>query len=275
MKPQTRPLRAYRVSQLAHIAGVSVRALHHYDELGLLKPSGRTEAGYRLYTGDDLLRLQQILIQRELGFPLEEIRRWLDDPTFDRRTALRQQREELARRAELAHTMLRSIDRALAMLDKREEDVEKDEKDVDLPSLFDGFDPAKYEVEVEERWGETEAFRISRARTRRYRKGDWRELKAEQSTLYAAMVAMQRAGEAPDGEAAMDVAERHRLFIDRWFYPCSHAVHAGLASLYDGDRRFAVNIDQHGAGLTPFLSAAIRANARRTVQSPAASHQER
>jgi len=90
-----------------------------------------------------------------------------------------------------------------------------------------------------------------------------RELNAEQSTLYAAMVEIRRAGEAPDRGAAMDVAERHRLFIDRWFYPCSHAVHAGLASLYDGDRRFTANIDQHGAGLAPFLSAAIRVFERR------------
>ena len=252
--------RAYQVSQLARIAGVSVRALHHYDELGLLKPSGRSEAGYRLYTDDDLLRLQQILIQRELGFPLEAIRRWLDDPSFDRRTALRRQREEIARRAELARTMLHSIDRALAMLEEGEVDATEE---VDLVALFEGFDPARYEVEAEERWGDIEAFKICQARTRGYTERDWKALKAEQSAVYAAMVEVQRAGEAPDGAAAMDVAERHRLFIERWFYPCSHAVHEGLASLYEGDRRFAANIDLHGVGLTPFLSAAIRANARR------------
>jgi DNA-binding transcriptional MerR regulator len=79
--------RAYQVKQAAELAGVSVRTLHHYDAIGLLVPSGRTEAGYRLYDDDDLLRLQQIQIGRELGLPLEEIRRSLDDPSFDRRQA--------------------------------------------------------------------------------------------------------------------------------------------------------------------------------------------
>jgi len=89
--------RTYQVSEVARIAGVSVRALHHYDAIGLLVPSGRTEAGYRLYDDEDLLRLQQILIGRELGMPLEEIKRSLDDPNFDRRAALEKQRREIAK----------------------------------------------------------------------------------------------------------------------------------------------------------------------------------
>ncbi len=257
-----RPHHTYQVSQLSRIAGVSVRALHHYDELGLLTPSGRTEAGYRLYTDDDLLRLQQILIQRELGFPLEAIRQWLDDPAFDRRAALRQQREEIRRRAELARSMLTSIDRALAMLEGAEPSPGEE---VDQASLFDGFDPAKYEVEAEERWGHTEAFEIWRTRSRQYTERVWQAIKQEQSAVYVAVLEVQRSGSAPDDIAAMEVAERHRLFIDQWFSPCSHAMHEGLASLYEGDRRFAANIDLHGSGLTPFLVAAIRANAQRAA----------
>ena len=80
--------RTYQVKEAAELSGVSVRTLHHYDEIGLLVPARRSAAGYRLYDDDDLLRLQQILIGRELGLPLEAIRRSLDDPSFDRRGAL-------------------------------------------------------------------------------------------------------------------------------------------------------------------------------------------
>jgi DNA-binding transcriptional MerR regulator len=257
--------RTYRVSQVARIAGISVRALHHYDALGLLVPSDRTDAGYRLYTDDDLLRLQQILIQRELGFTLEEIRRWLDDPAFDRREALRRQRQEMESRAERARGLLKAIDRALSILEGPEKGMTMT---VDMSSLFEGFDPSKYEKEVEERWGETEAYRISKERARRYSEGDWRALKAEQASLYADLARAQKAGAAPDGAEAMDIAERLRLFLERWFYPCSLEMHSRLADMYEADPRFAANIDQHGAGLTAYLCAAIRANAQRNRRSP-------
>jgi MerR family transcriptional regulator, thiopeptide resistance regulator len=152
--------RTYQVKEVASIAGVSVRALHHYDELGLLVPSGRTEAGYRRYSGDDLLRLQQILIGRELGMPLEEIKRSLDDPGFDRRAALERQREELATRAERTAAMLRAVDAALAALTNEGEGGKtmKDMTREEITALFDGFDPADYEDEVRARWGKTDAY---------------------------------------------------------------------------------------------------------------------
>jgi DNA-binding transcriptional MerR regulator len=91
--------RTYQVKEVASLAGLTIRALHHYDSIGLLVPSARSAAGYRLYADDDLLRLQQILIGRELGLSLEAIRRSLDDPRFDRREALLAQRAELGARA--------------------------------------------------------------------------------------------------------------------------------------------------------------------------------
>lgn len=104
--------RTYRVKDVASLSGLTVRALHHYDSIGLLAPRARSSAGYRLYDDDDLLRLQQILIGRELGLSLEAIRRSLDDPRFDRRQALLAQRAELAMRAARAAEMIRAIDAA-------------------------------------------------------------------------------------------------------------------------------------------------------------------
>lgn len=254
--------RTFQVKDVARIAKVTVRALHYYDEIGLLTPSGRTEAGYRLYTEDDLLRLQQILVWRELGMKLEQINRTLDDPNFDRLKALETQREELAARAERTSAMLRAIDVALEAMGKEGGRTMAEMSKDELRALFDGFDPSEYEEEVQERWGNTEAFKESARRTSRYTKEDWKRYKAESAEIMKDAAKLYRSGAPAEGEDAMAVAERHRLSIDRWFYPCGKAMHAGLADLYESDDRFAKSIDAYAAGLTPWWSAAIRANAR-------------
>jgi DNA-binding transcriptional MerR regulator len=247
------------VKDVARIAGVSIRTLHYYDEIKLLAPQTRSRAGYRLYTDDDLLRLQQILIGRELGLSLEEIRRSLDDPRFDRRKALLAQREQLCTRARQTEAMIRAVDTALAVLDGKTTKGGS----MDMKKIFDGFDPSQYEDEVKERWGNTDAYKESARRTKRYKAEDWKKFKEEQAAVYKDAVAVMKAGRKPTDPQAMDIAERMRLLIDRWFYPCSHQMHEGLASLYEGDSRFAENIDKHGEGMTTFLVAAIRANAKR------------
>ncbi len=254
--------RSYRVKEVAQIAGVSVRALHHYDEIGLLVPKQRSAAGYRLYQDDDLLRLQQILIGRELGLPLEQIRRSLDDPGFDRKAALIAQKKQLEQRAEQTAAMIRAIDAALALLEPTQTGASMTDKSINMDQIFDGFDPTKYEAEAKQRWGKTDAYKESMKRTQRYTADDWERLKAEQVAIYTELRAAQQAGKQPSDEAVMEIAERHRSLIDRWFYPCSASMHTGLADLYENDARFAENIDKFGEGLTPFLAQAIRENAR-------------
>jgi DNA-binding transcriptional MerR regulator len=254
--------RAYQVKEVARIAGVSVRALHHYDEIGLLLPSGRTQARYRLYSDDDLLRLQQILIGRELGLPLEEIKRSLDDPSFDRRTALEKQRKEIATRAGRMATMLRAIDAALAALTNEGGRTMKEMTKEDVKKLFEGFDPSLYEDEVKQRWGKTDAYKESARRTSKYTEADWERYKAESHAIMTDAAELFRSGASADSDEAIAVAERHRLSIDRWFYPCEPEMHAGLADMYEADARFAKSIDQYGHGLTTWWSAAIRANSR-------------
>src|SRR5688572_18251324 len=129
----------WTVGQLAELARVTVRTLHHYDEIGLLVPSGRSRAGYRLYAEADLRRLHQILLFRELGFTLEAIQQLLDDPDFDRRQALEKQRELLAERLGQTEAILRGIDRALAELNG--EGAMKSEE------LFEGFEEANRQYE--------------------------------------------------------------------------------------------------------------------------------
>jgi DNA-binding transcriptional MerR regulator len=255
--------RTYQVKEVAALAGVSVRTLHHYDEIGLLAPGARTDAGYRLYDDEDLLRLQQILVGRALGWPLEEIRRSLDDPRFDRKASLREQRRALEARADETSRMIRAVDHALAALGGQEGDTTMSTETLDPKQLFDGFDPQAYEAEAEQRWGGTAAFEESRRRTKRYTPEEWKRFAEEQAGVYAAGAALLRAGGAPDSAEAMDVAERHRQLIDRWFYACDRAMHARLADLWEADARFAANIDKAGEGLTSFLAAAVRANGKR------------
>jgi DNA-binding transcriptional MerR regulator len=230
----------YRVKEVSRLAGVSIRTLHYYEEIRLLVPGGRTEAGYRLYTDGDLLRLQQILIHRELGLSLEEIRRSLDDPAFKLKDALLAQRKQLEARAERTAAMIAAVDAALGVMDSKGGAMEK---------VFGGFDPVRYGAEVQQRWGSrTDAYQESARRTRCYTKEDWARHNAEQEAIYRDAAALMSAGKDPTEADARAIAERHRLFIDRWFYACNHATHRGLASLYESDPRFAAGMDAHAAG---------------------------
>jgi DNA-binding transcriptional MerR regulator len=249
----------FTVGEVARMANISVRALHHYDQIGLVRPSQRSPAGYRQYTAVDLRRLQQVMSFKVLGFPLEEIRRLLADPQFDVKGALRLQRRLLADKADQVAALIRAVDAALAT-------IEKGARKMTGPGLFDafaGFDPALYEEEAKERWGETDAYRESRRRTSRYTKEQWTALREEGEQNYRALAVLLADGVPATAAAAMDLAERHRLHIERWFYPCPAAMHRGLGDLYVSDARFRKNIDRYRAGLATYLRDAIAANAAR------------
>ncbi len=248
--------RTYKVGAVARIGKVTVRTLHHYDEIGLLTPSGRNRAGYRLYTAADIERLQQIRFHRELGMALEDIRYALDAPGFDSRVALRQHRARLARRLTETAALVATIDR---MLSTREGDAP-----MTAEELFEGFKQEQLEAEAEERWGGTPSWEEAQRRTRGYGPDDWKAIKAESKAIVEELAARQAAGDAPDSEAAMAAAEQHRQHIDRWFYACSLQMHAALAEMYVTDHRFAESFDKHADGLSSYVFAAIKSNADRS-----------
>jgi DNA-binding transcriptional MerR regulator len=248
----------YSVGQVARYAGVSVRTLHHYHEIGLLAPGGRTRSGYRRYAEPDLERLQQVLYYRELGFPLEEIATILDDPGTDAAAHLRRQHQLLTRRLDRLRQMVVSVERAM--------EAEKMGISLTPEERFEVFgeqDPAQYADEAEQRWGETDAYRQSQQRTRSYRKEDWLAIKAESASINERMAAAMAAGEPADGAVAMDIAEQHRRHIDRWFYTLGYPMHRGLAEMYTADPRFAANYETVAPGLAQYMHDAILANAQR------------
>lgn len=242
------------VKELAELAGVTVRTLHHYDEIGLLVPRARTEAGYRLYDHDDLLRLQQIMFWRELGFTLTDIAAALDDPDYDRVEALREQRAELVRRHDDLGQILKAVDQTLAELEGGQRTDEEE--------MFVAFDHSQYEDEVKERWGDTDAYRQSRERTTHMGKADFDRIAAENEAFVGRLAEAFTGGAAPDSDRAMDLAEQARLAIGQ-FYDCSHEMHVNLGDMYVADPRFTATYDSHAEGLAAWFRDAIRANAER------------
>jgi DNA-binding transcriptional MerR regulator len=249
---------AYTVGDVAKLAHVSVRTLHHYDEVGMLEPSERSEAGYRLYTLEDLERLQQVLFYKELGFSLEEIRDIMTDPGFDRREALAAQRDMIATQALRLEAMLGLIDRTLAGL-QGGLGMTKEE----MFEVFGEFDPTEHEDEVKERWGDTDAYKESARRSARYTKDDWARFKAESEDINATIVALMDEGVAPDDPRAMDTVDRARLQIDTWFYPCSREMHAALGEMYIADPRFTATYERIRSGMARYVRDAIVANLSR------------
>mgnify|MGYP001474651801 CR=1 FL=1 len=249
---------SYSVGELARLAGVTVRTLHHYDEIGLLSPSGRSAAGYRRYSEADLERLHQILTYRELGFPLEQIAEILADPGADPMDHLRRQHRLLRERLE---RLAKIIDTIEFMMEARQVGIQLTPQE--RFEVFGEFDPARYEDEARERWGDTEAYRESQRRAAGYTKEDWRRIKAETDDLYRRFAEAMRSGVAADSPEAMDLAEEHRRQINEWFYDCGYEMHRGLAEMYVTDQRFTENIDRNGEGLAAYLREAILANAAR------------
>ena len=244
---------AYKVNQLAQLAGISVRTLHHYDEIGLLEPSERSEAGYRLYSIAELERLQQILYYRELGFPLTAIRRVMSHPRFDRLEALAEQRRLLIEKRRRIDAMITGLDRALANAEKG---INMDEKD--MFEVFGDFDPTQYEEEVKERWGETDAYKESARRTAAYGKEDWARIKTEQDEINSDLVDLAAGGAAPDDERVQEVVERHWRSLNDNFYSCAPEMYRGLGEMYVADPRFKATYDAMHPGLAEFFRDAIR-----------------
>lgn len=248
--------RRYTVGEVAALTHVTIRTLHHYDEVGLVTPSARSEAGYRLYGRADLERLRQVLFYRELGFSLEAIRTALDAPDHDLGRVLREQRALLAAEGERLRAMLVAVDAAIAA---HERGVAM--SDQEMFEVFGEFTPAEYDAEVRERWGETEAYRVSAEKSRQYGQAEWAEIKAETDAITQAFAAAMQSGAAPTSAEAMAIAEQHRRHITRWFYDCPPEMHRGLGLMFVEDERFTATWERVRPGLARYVSAAFVANA--------------
>ena len=252
---------SYSVGDVARLAGVTVRALHHYDEVGLLQPSGRSAAGYRQYSGRDLERLQQVLCYRELGFSLDDIAVILDESAPDDIDHLQRQHELLLGRIGRLESIVATVTK---MMEARQMGISLNPEE--MLEVFGDEDPTQYAEEVEERWGDTDAYRQSQQRTSSYTKADWLQIKAEQTEIGERFVAALQAGLPADSPEAMDTAEAARRQIDERFYACSHDMHRNLGDMYIADPRFTAYYEDQAEGLAQYVRDAIHANADRAAQ---------
>ncbi|MFG2978239.1 MerR family transcriptional regulator [Streptomyces sp. NPDC048331] len=253
---------SYSVGQVAAFAGVTVRTLHHYDKVGLLSPSDRSHAGYRLYSEADLVRLQQILFYRELGFVLDEIAAMFKDPQVNpvEKLLARQQQlnEEIARLQRLAEVAERAIE------------VQRTGVPLTPEERFEIFGEItfdlSYATEAELKWAHSEGPREAMARAEAHTKEDWRRLMGEASAWRAELLAVFDEGESACGERAMDLAEEHRLHIARWFTSCPPDMHRRIADDFVADpRAFALVVPpaQQRPGLASYTRKAVYANTAR------------
>jgi DNA-binding transcriptional MerR regulator len=248
--------RGWTVGEVARMAGVSVRTLHHYDGIGLLRPACRSVSGYRLYGDDDLERLQRILAYREPEFGLDAIAELLDDPGVE-------PREHLVRQHRLVTGRLDRLRRLAAALEK---ELEATTMGIRLTpqerfEVFGDDDPGRYEAQVHQRWGDTDAYRQSQRRVATYGRDDWIRIRAEGEDIETRFAEALRSGLSSLGPEARALAEEHRQHISRWFYDLGYQMHVGLADLYLADERFAAHYDAREPGLARYVSDAVHANA--------------
>lgn len=239
-----------KIKEVADMTGVSVRTLQYYDKINLLKPHEVTEAGYRLYTNENLETLQQILFFRELGFPLKKIKEIMQNPSFNREEALKLQREMLIKRKKQLEQMIVTIDKTLLEL-KGEIVMTNEEK-------FKGFDFSKneYEQEARERWGD-EAVDRSNDSLNKLSKKEQEKLGEEMNSIYRKL-ALLREGEPDSDEAQAAIYEWYLVLEKMMGGQCNLEVFQSIGQMYVDDERFTKNIDQFGEGLAKFMSDAMQ-----------------
>ncbi|MFC6333476.1 MerR family transcriptional regulator [Paenibacillus septentrionalis] len=235
------------IKQVADLAKISVRTLHHYDEIGLLIPDHVTESGYRQYSENNLQTLQHILFFKELGFSLKEIRRILHSPDFDTFEALHLQRRSLLAKREQLDKMIATIDRTIANV--------KGENQMSIEEKFDGlqWDHNPYEQEAREKWGD-QAVDDSNQRIGKLSKEQKTEIEQQWQEIYTSFAA--RIGTPVDSEETMALTKRWYELLNQ-FGSYSYDAFIGLGQMYVLDERFTKNIDRYGEGLAQYLSEAM------------------
>ena len=233
------------IKEFAKLTGVSVRTLHYYDEIGLLRPASvDRSSGYRFYDESSLLRMQEILFFRELDFPLKQIAELLSSPDHDTRQSLEAQKQLLTLKKERLERLIASIDDAM--------------KGENVMKAFDNSEYEAYKAEAQKRWGNTEAYREYTEKSKDRTKQDQNALAAEMDGIMAEFAACKQSGKTPASREAQALVRKLQAHITAHYYQCTDAILCSLGQMYVADERFRSNIDRHGEGTAAFSSEAIR-----------------
>ena len=233
-----------QIKEFAEIADVSVRTLHYYDEIGLLKPAFvDKETGYRYYDEQSLMRMQEILFYRELDFPLKSIKTFLSSPDYDRNQALKEQRHLLILKKERLDRLISAIDDAM-----EGENVMKS---------FDNTEFEQYKAEVKEKWGKTKAYQEYGEKTKGYSSEKFQNVNDGLEAVFGEFAVCRNAGAEPGSAEAQELVKKLQNYITEHYYTCTSQILAGLGQMYVLDERFQRNIDKHGEGTARFVSDAV------------------
>ena len=234
-----------QIKEFADFTGVSVRTLHYYDEIGLLRPAFVDRAtGYRFYDENSLLRMQEILFFRELDFSLKNIGEILSSPHYDKSKALKEQKHLLTLKKERLERLIAAIDGAM----KGETNMK----------AFDNSEFETYKAEAKEKWGNTDAYKEHAQKTKNYSKQKWNSLAEGMDLIMAEFAVCMRNGDRPDSAAAQDLVKTLQTHITENYYHCTNEILAGLGQMYVADERFRNNIDKHADGTAAFICDAIQ-----------------
>lgn len=235
------------VHEVSEISGVSIRTLHHYDAIGLLKPTTVTQSGYRLYDDAALERLQSILLFRELEFPLKDIKVIIDSPNFDKKEALKQQ-------IELLTLKRKQIDGLISLAQNI---IDNGGNKMDF-SAFDKREMEQYAKEAKERWGSTAAYTEYEEKTKDMSDNNQSDIANGLMRIFAEMGEIKDL--SPDSDEAQQKVKELQQYITDNFYTCTPQILSSLGAMYTGDERFKKNIDSMGGmGTAEFAALAIEA----------------
>ena len=237
-----------QIKEFAKLTGVSVRTLHYYDEIGLLKPAFVDEQnGYRFYDENSLLRMQEILFYRELDFPLKSISEILSSPDYDKQKALAEQRKLLELKKERLERIIDALDGAT--------------KGKVTMAAFDNSDyetaRKQYEVEAKQRWGETDAYKEHAEKTAKYTKDKWQAVNDGLMVIFTKFAECIKNGHTADSDDAQALVKELQNYITENYYTGTNQILAGLGQMYVADERFKQSIDKNGDGTAEFVSKAI------------------
>lgn len=234
------------VNEVSKLTGVSIRTLQYYDSIGLLKPDKYTEAGYRLYGDVSLERLQQILLFRELEFPLKEIKEIIDAPNFDRNKALEQQIELLTLKKEHLENLIHFA-RGIKALGVKNMDF----------SAFDTSKIDEYSKRAKEQWGKTPEYREFEEKAKNWTREEEKRMADDFMQIFAEFGQMKE--QNPSDEKVQLQVKKLQDYISQHFYHCTNEILSCLGKMYSGGGEFTENIDSvGGAGTAEFTDNAIQ-----------------
>lgn len=240
----------YSVKQLSELAGVSIRTLHHYDQIGLLKPAERAESRYRYYYRKELYRLQQILFYRELDYPLAEIKNILDDPAFDLKESLQLHRTQLINSIGRTRRLLDTIDKTIVQLEN-ESDMISDKE------MYEGFSQNEVDQmrsEAIDNWGEDQVL-AAEQKVKEMGRDQWKKVQHQGDDICRRLVTLMDR-EPSALQVQQEVANYHQHLCT--FYEVSQERYRALGNMYVADERFVAHYEKFGPGLATFLNKAIQ-----------------